>query len=511
MSAAFIDRHWRWVLSLIVIVYITLALARAYSTQPWNDEAWYASPSWSLIHHGNTGTPYIETAGKFWKGMDHITYWVVPLQFFVQVPWIEVFGFGLVTMRVFAICWGLVALLAWARIVFLLSRSIIAALLTAFFLACDYQFASQMALARMDAMAVALATLAILAYLELRNRNFLWAVILSQAAVVACGLTHPTAGVPAFIAVLVLTLVLDFSRIGIVHVAVACIPYLLGAAFWGWYISYAPDLFRAQFLGNVTDIDRLGGFAHPFRAVEREVGRYLGMSGFAPGMNPLYRIKTMAVLTYFIAVIGLFTSPEMRGRKGVRTLLVLWSVYFLAMTFYDNTKEVKYAIHIVAFYDAILAIWITYAFTKGKAQRLLAAACGLAFVVVSAGGIAYTSLVKDDYHQMYLPTAEFLKRQAAPQDLIMAGSEFGFALGFDRNVVDDNDFTYHTHKRPAFIVMSNGYRGVLSHDRIIHPEIVAYFNDLLRQDYQPVFKQGEYQVFESKKKLEGQTRADGAQ
>src|SRR3954453_17484344 len=511
MSASFIDRNWRWVLTAIVIVYLALALGRAYSTQPWNDEAWYAAPSWSLIHHGNTGTPIIETTGKFWKGMDHITYWVVPLQFFVQVPWIEVFGFSLITMRMFAICWGLIALLAWARIVFLLSRSMFAALFAASFLACDYQFASQMALARMDAMAVAFATLAILAYLELRNKRLIWAIVLSQAAVVACGLTHPTAGVPAFIAVLVLTLVLDFSRIRVVYLAAAFVPYFIGAGFWLWYISYAPDLFRAQFFGNVTDIDRLGGFAHPFRAIAREVGRYIGMSGFGPMMNPLYRIKTIAVLTYFVAVVGLFTSPQMRGRKGIRNLLVLWSVYFLAMTFYDNTKEVKYAIHIVAFYDAILAIWIAYSLTKGTAQRLLAAGCGLAFVAVSVGGVAYTSLVKDDYHQMYLPTAEFLKRQAAPQDLIMAGSEFGFALGFDRNMVDDNDFTYQTHKKPVFIVMSNGYRGVLLHDRIVHPEIAAYFNDLLQHGYEPVFTQGEYQVFESKDKLDRQGRATNSQ
>lgn len=74
---------------------------------------------------------------------------------------------------------------------FLLSRSISAALLAALFLTCDYQFASQMALARMDAMAVALATLAILSYLELRNRRFIWAIVLSQAAVAACGLRIP--------------------------------------------------------------------------------------------------------------------------------------------------------------------------------------------------------------------------------------------------------------------------------------------------------------------------------
>src|SRR3954452_1053524 len=181
MVDSFVRKRWRWLLAGIVILYAVLALGRALSTQPWNDEAWYASPSLSLVQHGNTGTPLLETTGKFWKGMNQITYWVVPLQFFVQVPWIELFGAGLITMRCFAIFWGLIALLAWTRIVFLLSRSIPAALLAALFLACDYQFASQMALARMDAMAVALASLALLFYLELRTERFLRAVAISQA------------------------------------------------------------------------------------------------------------------------------------------------------------------------------------------------------------------------------------------------------------------------------------------------------------------------------------------
>jgi 4-amino-4-deoxy-L-arabinose transferase-like glycosyltransferase len=511
MSERRVNRHWRWLLAVIVAVYLTLALGRALSSQPWNDEAWYTSPSWNLIHHGSTGTPIIETTGKFWKGMDRITYWVVPLEFFVQVPWIKVFGFGLVTMRLFAISWGLIALQACTRIVFLLTGNILAALSTALLLACDYQFASQTALARMDAMAVALATLAILAYLELRQTRFTEAIALSQAAVVACGLTHPTAGVPVFVAVLVLTVTLDIKRVRLSHLAVAVVPYLLGATFWGWYISYAPDLFRAQFLGNVTDIDRLGGFAHPLQAIQREFGRYMGMSGFGFALSPLYQIKLIAILTYFVAVIGLFANSDLRSREGTRTLLVLWSVYFLSLTFYDNTKEVKYAIHIVPLYDAVLGVWIAYSLMKKGAQRLLAAGCGVGFIIVSVGGLAYTSLMKDDYHQTYLPTAEFLKQEAAPSDLIMASSSFGFALGFDRNIVDDNDFTYKTHKRPVFIVINNGYRGVLLHNQIAHPEIVAYFNDLLLHKYQLVFTQGEYQVFESKEKLSGQRNGITAQ
>src|SRR3954451_928603 len=501
MVDSFVRKRWHWLLAGIVILYAVLALGRALSTQPWNDEAWYASPSLSLVQHGNTGTPLLETTGKFWKGINQVTYWVVPLQFFVQVPWIKLFGFSLLIMRLHAMVWGLIALLAWGRILYNLTGDMVVALTTMLFIACDYQFASQMSLARMDAMALALASLAILSYLELRKRNLNWAIIASQTAVVACGLTHPTAGVPAFVALLFLTVYLDFRRLRVAHLLVAGAPYLLGAAFWGWYISLAPDLFRAQFFGNVTDIDRLGGFAHPLRAIVREFGRYQGMSGMLPGMHPLYSIKLLAVLTYFIGVAGLFASAELRRLQGIRVLLGLWTVYFLCMTFYDNTKEVKYAIHIVCLYDAVLAVWVIQWVRRKRLHRAFALACGFVYLGVSVGGIAYTSVVKDDYHNMYLPTAAFVNRSAGPNDLILAGSEFGFALGFNRNLVDDEDLTFRTHKRPVFIIMSNGYRGFLQRDREIRPQIAQYKDDLIARDYKVVFSQGEYQVLERKDRI----------
>ena len=78
----------------ILLCYFLLALGRALTMSPWNDEAWYSSPSWSFIHDGTFATPLLETAGQFWKGIDIRTYWVVPLQFFAQIPWFKVFGFS---------------------------------------------------------------------------------------------------------------------------------------------------------------------------------------------------------------------------------------------------------------------------------------------------------------------------------------------------------------------------------------------------------------------------------
>ena len=493
-QSAWLRRWWPLIL-VIIAVYLTLGVSRALTTLPWNDEAWYASPSLSLIQHGNTATPLLETTGKFWKGINQQTYWVVPLQFFAQAPWFKLFGFSLLSARLHATAWGLVALLCWGAIVHRLTQSAAMGLFTMTLMVCDYQFVSQTALARMDAMALALASLAILLYLDSRERNIGWAVLASQLAVVACGLTHPTAGVPAFAALLFLTLYLDRRRLRWSYFALALLPYGLGLAFWGWYISAAPDLFRAQFFGNVSDIDRLGGFAHPFTAMVREARRYAEMAGFVGDVNPIHRIKAAALVVYAIALLSLLRNRETRQNPGIRILLWLWAVYFLSMTFYENTKDVKYAIHIVALYDALAAVWIVYWWPRGGVRRFAVAASAICLILTGLGGLLYTSLVKDDYHRAFLPAAMFLKQAAQPHDLILASSEFGFPLGFDRNIVDDHAFTYDSHKSPDFIVIGNGYRRALDHSRLAHPEVYKYFKDLLDRNYTLVYSHAGYDIF----------------
>ena len=489
-------RRWWPVVLFIIAIYVSLALGRALTMQPWNDEAWYASPSWSLIHFGTTGTPLLETAGQFWKGINQRTYWVVPLQFFVQVPWFEVFGFSLLSARLHAMAWGLIGLAAWGFTVARVTRDVGMALMAMLLIACDYQFVSQTALGRMDAMSLALAALGICLYLHLRERNLTVAILVSQTAVAACGLTHPTPGVPAFAAVLFLILYYDRDRVEWRHLFVAVIPYIVGAAGWAWYISAAPDLFRAQFLGNVTDIDRLGGFRHPLTALAREFGRYAGMAGFEPGMHPLYRIKLAVILVYATAVIGLLVNRDTRRDPRIRPLLWLWFVYFVAMTIYDNTKEVKYAIHLVPVYDAVTAVWIVWLWRRGRAMQMAAAACAAVFLVTSIGGLLYTTFIKDDYHKSYLPMAEFLQRTAAPNDMILASSELGFALGFDRNIVDDSGFTYFSGKSPEFIVIGDGYRPFIEHDRRTRPKVYHHLRNMLEQNYTLVYSHAGYDIYE---------------
>jgi hypothetical protein len=488
----------RWLPVLAVICYLALGFARALSMSPWNDEAWYSSPSWSLIHNGTTGTPLLETAGQFWRGINFRTYWVVPLQLFVQVPWFKVFGFSLLSARAFALSWGLVGLISWGFIVRRITGNEVMAFWTMLLLAFDYQFVSQMALDRMDAMSLGLAALAILSYLELRERHLGAAVFVSQTCVAACGLTHPTPGIPVLCAVAFLAVYYDRSRIGVKLLLLAAIPYLIFGAGWYWYISAAPDLFRAQFLGNVTDIDRLGGFRHPWGAIIGELRRHEDMGGFAPGMASLYRIKILSVLLYVIAGIALLFDREARRDPGIRPLLGLWVVYIVVMTFYDNTKDVKYAVHLVPVYDAVVAVWLVRMWRARDVQRWIAVAAATLFFAVNAGGLLYTAY-RDDYHKMYLPAADFLKSHAKPSDLILAGSEFGFAMGFDRNIVDDERLTYISHKKPDFIVVGQNYRNFIDADRRNWPAAYSYIENLLAETYRPVYAQNGYTIFERKK------------
>lgn len=124
----------------IALLYLALSGICIETATPWNDEAWYTSPSLNLISNGTTGTPYLETAGRFWKGINERTYWVAPVYFFAQVPWFEVVGFSLRSATVFAVCWGLVALLCWGLIAYKLTEDVVMALLTMGLIACDYQF-----------------------------------------------------------------------------------------------------------------------------------------------------------------------------------------------------------------------------------------------------------------------------------------------------------------------------------------------------------------------------------
>ena len=89
------------------------SFSSALTQQPWCDEAWNSSLALSLITRGFMGTPVLETAGTWLTGIDRYTYWIMPLYPIGQAAWYEIFGFGVLPMRIYSMFWGVVALGAW--------------------------------------------------------------------------------------------------------------------------------------------------------------------------------------------------------------------------------------------------------------------------------------------------------------------------------------------------------------------------------------------------------------
>ena len=215
----------------------------------------------------------------------------------------------------------------------------------------------------------------------------------------------------------------------------------------------------------------------------------------------LYQIKTLAILAYFVALGSLLAHAETRQDPHVRPILWLLLVYVIVMTFYDNTKDVKYGVHMVPIYDAVLAIWLVWCWRRAGSWRWIGAAWAAVFAVVGVGGLLYTTLVKDSYHHEFLPAANYVKAHAQPGDLILGGSEFGFPFGFDANMVDDEHFTYFSRKIPSFVVLNPNYRGMLENSRHEQPpKQYEYTMQMMKDDFKSVYNAGGYEILRRKAK-----------
>ena len=115
-------------------------------------------------------------------------------------------------------------------------------------------------------------------------------------------------------------------------------------------------------------------------------------------------------------------------------------------------------------------------------------------VAVHVGGIAYR-IYKDEYRNDYLPAARFLRQQAAPADLVFARCDFGFDYGFERNLIEDPNFGYLTHKHPKFIVLSPTIEWGIAESERSNPPVYRHIQELL-STYKLAYRHGTYRIFQ---------------
>src|SRR5262245_18127576 len=299
------NRSYWLLMAASATLFIALTVGHTITQRPWSDEGWFANAAYNLAANGFMGTTVFEPSEQL-KGIQTRTYWVMPLYLALESAWLKVVGFSLFKYRLLSLFFGLIGLAAWFSIMRSLWKNTALAGLAVCLIGLDYYYISSSSFGRMDIMCAALGFAGLAAYLRLRERNWLLAVFISHALVCASGMSH-FLGIMPLVGLVFLTFYYDRDKVGIKAVGVAAIPYVIGAAGWGWYILKAPSDFIAQFSSNATSNQRMSGFSNPLKAIASEIkDRYMvgyGLGSHSVGHSDLVALKALILLALLIGLL----------------------------------------------------------------------------------------------------------------------------------------------------------------------------------------------------------------
>ncbi len=476
----------------LIILFAALALAISLRKSPNSDEAWFFSPVYNFLNHGTTGTTILDATGMPWSGVEKYTYWQVPFYFVAEAGWMKVFGLNLFAMRSLSIVAGLAAVLLWLAFFRLLGFEQSIVTLTAIVILCDYAIITRSAEARMDMLSGAFGAGALAAYSRWRTSRFSLSIFLSQSGLALSGLSHPMGGMVYSAAFAVLFLMNgDWRRLRFGNVALAVLPYALGAACWGAYIAHDPALFVHVFRSNTSG--RFNGILSPFQSLWREFyGRYLGSFGLNSSIG-LARAKLIIPVTYIGGVIVVARLPILRRYDPARKALVLLAAMAATMMLVDDHKFGNYLVHIFPLYAVLLATIVLFAWRMGGKVKLAAAAGLAGFVGLQLLGSVYW-ISRDSYHKEFLPLARYVSEHAASSARIDAPAELAFAFGFEGKLKDDVNLGVLSGWTPNLIVQNGRYREWLQLCMQDNPALYRALTERLHR-FRPAYQVAEYIVF----------------
>jgi hypothetical protein len=467
---------------------IVLGTALAATRLPLCDEGFYGVPAHFLSVTGALRNPVLESAGvPYLRGIDRVFYWVTPMGMVLQAGAFKVLGFGLLVQRELSVLCGAGAVLLW----YLALRHLVpdrVAVLAAVLLSADFVFLSSSGLGRSDMISLCFAMAAAAAYLHWRERSLTLALAAANIACALSGMVHPNGGIAAVVSLAVLALCMDRARLRWIHLAVLAACYgVLGAA-WGLYIARAPDLFAAQFLGNVSN--RFAGPLTLPRLFKGELTRYLLAWGLE-GARGAKLARCLLPVSYLSAVLWCVFSEELRRRSAV--LLLMFAGVSLSLVFLEGTKQGWYLIHLIPLFSTFLAIAMNRLRESGNILARVIVAAQALIVLLGVASIAYTADNRN-LQRLYQPTITFLNEHVGPQDVVMARSEFYFGLECRRCLRDDAQLGAISGLRAEYIVIDPDYDAHLRALRETSPLIYRGIEERLRLEYQEVFRNVTYRV-----------------
>jgi hypothetical protein len=501
------------VLVVAFVVYLTYSIGLATAVAPLYDEGFGVNPSYLLITTGYPGVSVADDSGPIYPSKKYVSMRGIREHLYLQMPvylvalagWMKMFGFGLLASRLFTVFCGACLLLVWYCVVRYLTADVTVAAVTFALIAGDYGFIQRASEARMDTLSAVLGFGGLALYLYLRTRSFAWAVFLSNLCVSASAFSHPNGGMLACAGLAFLTFYYDRRRIRFRHLAIALIPYLMGAAGWAWYIAKDVESFRAQFLFNLTVDGRTDTFRSPVTTLKREIQmRYLSGLGGMESAMALSKLKLLIVIAYFCGVVGVLASRPLRQQKGYRALLSLTGIYFLVLAFTDGRKSTCYTVHVIPLFAALVAALLVWLWRNhGPAVRGLLVTVLIGLSVIHAGAVA-NQVRKDSYHKDYLPAISFIKQNVRGDQLLMGSGVLGFGLAYPPNLIDDFRLGALSGKTPDWIVVNDWYEacfdGVASLVdfgglKSFEPSVYQFVRNRLENEYRPVYHHGSYTIY----------------
>ena len=480
---------WGMVLPACVLQMV-LGTALAWTNLPLCDEGFYGVPAHILSVTGAMRNPVLESAGvNYLRGIDRIFYWTAPMGIVLQAGAFKVFGFGLFVQRELSVVCGLGAVLLW----YLVLRRLVAervAALAAVLLSVDFVFLSLASRGRADMISLFFAMAALAAYLHWRERSLALALAVANIACALSGMVHPNGGIAAVASLIVLTLYLDRSRLRWRHFAVVAACYGVLGLGWGWYIAKAPDLFVAQFFGNIEV--RLGDPMSLTRMMKGEVTRYVSAFGLENARG-VRLVRCLLPVSYLFAIAFCAFSKDLRRRSGI--LLMMFVAVSLTLVFLEGGKQGWYLVNLSPLFCAFLAISANQLWESGNIMARMITVAQALIVLLGVASLAYTAS-NQNLQRLYQPTVEFLNAHVRPEDVVFARSEFYFGLWCRTCLRDDANLGALSGRRAQYIVLEPDYRDHLVELQEKSPAIYREIEQRLNTEYQEVFRNPNYQVMQ---------------
>jgi hypothetical protein len=477
---------------VVVAVFLLLSFGLAFTRLPDNDEGVRASEAYTLVHHGHMGLSLVDPAGTWMTGVNRFSYWVMPLYSFLLAGLFRLGAESLWWMRLWGVALGAVALAAYTVFFGVVFRRAATTLLFAALLGINYDFINFATLARSDVLCVAFGALGLATYAWMRERSLARAIGFGHLFGAAACMTHPYGGL--YVLTLAgLALAWDRSRISWRLWLLAALPYGVALFLWGLYIAQAPDLFAAQFFGNIR-AGRLPNQHSILHSITSEFSeRYFGyFSGLGGRLPRIISLKILITLAYLGSVAYVLTFG--RRRPGAKTTGLLAIGFGLVLMFLENLKWYIYLLHIVPLFAATLALTVSDLWERFPRWRvwLYGMVAGmLAFNLA----LVVSRIWLNEYRNTFEPVTQYVMQVRRPGDLVYGDGGFAFHLGFDGALIDDFRLGYYSRRRARIIIMNGRYQEWVNIMKSEDRGVYDYMRTLLQSSCAPGFTRGQYTVY----------------